>query len=591
MYNPAIRSNFAPSAGGGDKAELVGFNDVLRFVRVSYRTVLLSMAIFAALGLVFCLLVTPTFTGVAQVLIETDHLQSFFQDAPSRPEMETETGRIESQIEVIKSDRIADAVIRKMNLLEDPEFSPPATPPFYAPVVDAVKHLFVPEVRLSEEDVKTMRTNIALERFAYRLSVRRIGQSFVAEVTVRSKDAAKAASLTNALLAAYIDADVDAKASNARRGNAWLTERLGELRAQVTTSRRAVEEFKASGEIQSLSERAVKLAELESISQSQSKLYDVFLQRFMETAQKITYPVPDARIIATASKPLTKSFPKTGLIVAFTGLLGAAAGVGLAMVRSASDHAIRSVRELGSQVDCNVLGAVTLMPRKARGVGTGTSSLLEAVSADVPGLKTFRSDLRSLKVSVNSALLTRPIKRIGVTSLRRGEGKTTIASNLAALFAVSGSRVLLVDLCESDRGLGRQLAPGVECGLADAIQHPDAMPRLLVPQKTVENLFVLPLGRVEGPASAAEQLASNRHGREIDALSETFDLLIFDLPGIEESADALAIAPFMNAIIVIVEFEKTTVEDLELALAKLAESHTEVLGVVINKSDPKRKGT
>lgn len=592
MYNPTISGNFTTQPVRPDKVDLVSIHDVWQFLRASYRTIAAAMLGFAALGLAFCLVTTPSFTGTAQILIETNHIQSFFQDSPARSEMETETGRIESQIEVIKSDRIAEATIRKLKLLDDPEFSPSADDaPFYAPAANTLKSLFgSAETTLSQEDIQTARMNMALERFADRLSVRRVGQSFVAEVTFRSRDAARAATITNALLDAYIDLDIDAKAQNARRGNAWLTERLGELRTQVTNSRRAVEEFKSSGESQSLSERAVKLAELDSISQSQSRLYDVFLQRSIETAQKITYPVSDARIIATASKPLSRSFPKTGLIVAFTGLLGAAAGAGIALMQRSADHAIRSVRQLGTKVDCKILGAVSTKPRKGGARTNGPAPLLASVVLSGQPHSTFAADFRSLKVSVNTALLNRPSKRVGITSFGQGEGKTTVACNLAALLACSGSRVLLLDLCENNHSLGRALAPDAQSGLAEFIRYPDMLPRLVVPQAGVENLYILPLGSTDGPASAAEQLASNRR-TEIDAIGQDFDLLVFDLPGINESPDALAIAPFLNAIIVVVEHGRTTIEELESALAKLKESRTEILGIVINKADQKLLAT
>nr|WP_254803892.1 Wzz/FepE/Etk N-terminal domain-containing protein [Methylobacterium sp.]USU34676.1 Wzz/FepE/Etk N-terminal domain-containing protein [Methylobacterium sp.] len=594
MYNPAFRANFAAQPPGPEKADLVGIQDVGRFLRAAYRTILATMLAFTVLGAAFCLVATPTFTGTAQILIETDHIQSFFQDSSNRRESETETGRIESQIEVIKSDRIAEAVIRKQKLLDEPEFSPPAKAPFYAGAIDAIKGLFkAEETPLTEEDIQSARMNVALDRFTNRLTVRRIGQSFVAEVTFRSNDAGRAASITNALLKAYIDADIEAKAQNARRGHVWLTERLGELRAQVTESRRAVEEFKSSGEIQSSSERAVKLAELDSVSQSQSRLYDVFLQRLMETAQKVTYPVADARIISSAAKPTSRSFPKTGLIVAFMGLLGAAAGVGIAMVRSTSDRTVRSLRQIGARVDCDVLGVVTARPRKAGPGGSGPGGgaahpLFESVVSPRETRSHFASDFRSLKVSVNTALLARSCKRIGITSLNHGEGKTTVACNLAALFACSGTRILLVDLCDGDRSVKGAVAPDARFGLAEAIQHPDMLPRLLVPHGSIPNLSILPLGTVDPTASPAEQLASNRHRLDMDALGQGFDLLLFDLPGIKDSPDALALAPSLDAIILVVEYGRTTTDEIEVSLAKLQSSNTQILGLVVNKADTKR---
>ncbi|WP_159106051.1 hypothetical protein, partial [Escherichia coli] len=72
--------------------------------------------------------------------------------------------------------------------------------------------------------------------------------------------------------------------------------------------------------------------------------------------------------------------------------------------------------------------------------------------------------------------------------------------------------------CEGDKSAARAVAPRGQFGLAEAISHPDMLPRLLVPHATIPNLSVLPLGTVDATASPAEQLASNRHRLEMDGL-------------------------------------------------------------------------
>ncbi|AWN41408.1 polysaccharide biosynthesis tyrosine autokinase [Methylobacterium durans] len=592
MYNPVLRPGVPTSFTDQEKAEAISIRDVVRFVRESFATILVAALVCAALGAVFCAVVKPRYTANAQILIEPARTPALLQE-PSRASatLETETGRIESQIQVIKSAQIAREVIRQHNLLDDPEFKLPEPRPS---LLTRLLGSFQDEAPQEPSDVEAARLTHAVDAFNSRLTVRRIGQSFVAEVQFSAEEASKASTITNAILDAYIKADVAAKADSARRGSAWLTERLNELRDQVAESRGALERFKASSDVQSASDRTVKLAQLESVTQTQSRLYDAFLQRSLETVQNITYPVPDARIIASSVKPQAKSFPKTTLVIAFTGLVGAALGTGIAMARNGADRRIRSVKAAATAANCSVLGMIATIPKDRlvlRGEAARKGAAARAASA-LPVLRTVwarglgrraDSDFRALKVAFSAAQLAQPIKRLGITSPGRGEGKTTVAANLATVLANPESRVLLVDLCSDDRTLSRTLTSDRTIGLIDYLADPQALPKVVVRHPKVEGLFVLPLGSAPIQGSPAEILAAARHRPNLEALGQVFDIVIFDMPDIDHAPEALVLASLLDAIVVVAEFRGTSMDALADTVASLRGSRAEVLGLVVNK--------
>ncbi|MER2265758.1 GumC family protein [Methylobacterium oxalidis] len=592
MYNPVLRQGVPTPLAGQDKAEAISIRDVFRFVRESLSTILVAMLLCAVLGATFCLMVKPRYTANAQILIEPARTPALLQEpARAAATLETETGRIESQIQVIKSAQIAGDVIRQLALLDDPEFKLPARKPS---LFALLLGLFRDEQGQELSDIEAARLTHAVDTFNNRLAVRRIGQSFVVEVQFSAEDAAKASTITNAVLDAYIKADVAAKADTARRGSTWLTERLNELRDQVAASRGALEQFKASSDVQSASERTVKLAQLESLTQTQSRLYDAFLQRSLETVQNITYPVPDARIIAAAVKPQSKSFPKTGLVIAFTGLVGAALGVGIAMARNGADRRIRSVKAAAAATNCSVLGAIATIPKDRiviRGEAAHRVTAAKGLAA-LPALRTAwarglgrraESDFRALKVAFNTAQLAQPIKRLGITSPGRGEGKTTVATSLAAVLATAECRVLLVDLCSDDRTLSRSIAPDSAPGLTEYLADPQALPKVVVPHPKIKELYVLPLGSAPFPSSPAEMLAASRHLPNLEALSQVFDIVIFDMPDTENAPESFVLAPRLDAIVVVAEYRRTSIDVLSDTVASLRGSRAEVLGLVVNK--------
>ncbi|GEP03117.1 tyrosine-protein kinase domain-containing protein [Methylobacterium oxalidis] len=583
MYDPARRI-FTPQTQPPAKDEVVGLREIYQFLRISHRTILLFVLLFAGAALAYCLITTPIFTATAQVLIEPVRAQSFLQEG-NAVETVTDTGRVESQMEVLKSDRIGETVIRSLGLIDDPEFQP-GPPSLLGQALD----LFRPDPEpMSEADREAAKLAYALNLLSDRMLVRRVGQSYVVELSVRSKDPAKAAAIANAITAAFIETDISAKAEEARRGSDWLNERLTALRNQALQARRDLEQFKSSGEASSATEARVKLAELESTTVSHTKLYDAFLLRYIETAQKVTYPVADARIVAAAAKPLTRSHPKTLLIIAFAGILGGAAGVGTSMVRRRFDDRIftggavtRHGVDLLGTVDC-----VRLRQAPLRATPISSDRLL-AIAADMPRTR-FAADLRTIKTSINTALLDRAASCLGVTSVSDGEGKSTLAANLAQLFALSGSRTLLIDASPGDPVVSRKFAPNAEFGFVQALAYPDTLSRLISAQPSVPNLFVLPLGTVGERVSPIEQMASDRQRLQLDDLRKHYHVVIFDLPSLAAAPDARAIAPLLDGMILVAEFGRTNAGALESAVRSLETGRGRLLGAVLNKVDRKNR--
>lgn len=579
MYDPATRI-LTPEPASAHLDDVVGLREIAGFLRRFYWLIGLFVLVFAGLAIAYCLLTTPIFTATAQILIEPNRAQSFLQEGAT-VEPITDTGRVESQIEVIKSERITEAVIRSLGLEADPEFQQ-RPPPVYAPLIDWMRAAAEP---MTEADRAAARLAYAVNVLAERILVRRVGQSYVVELAVRSQDAAKAAAIANAVLRAFIDFDISAKADEASRGSAWLNERLTELRGQAMQARRELELFKANGESTSPTEARVRLAELESTTISHAKLYDAFLLRNIETAQKVSYPVADARIIAEAVKPLTRSHPKTLLIVAFCSLLGAAAGAATAMVRQRFDDRITSAAAF-TRVDLELLGSVMFARLRQRPSGpalSGSAKLLRIV-AEAPRTR-MAVDLRAIKTSINATLLDRTASCIGVTSAQVGEGKSTVAANLAQLFALAGSRTLLIDTCSANPVISRGFVPEAEFGLAQALIYPDTLGRLITPQPNVPNLFVLPLGAVNELVSPVEQIASDRQRLQLDDLRQIYNVVIFDLPSLATASDARAIAPLLDGMILVAEFGRTTQAALENAVRSIRASRGFLLGAILNKVD------
>jgi succinoglycan biosynthesis transport protein ExoP len=206
-----------PAAQFSSPAEIL--DSLVHFLRQQYLTILSALVLSTALGGAYLFFTRPSYTAIATMLIDSRKTQ-FLQQQPSSNDSELDSATVESQLRVLKSDNVALAVIRNLNLNADPEF---AGPPNAGSEYDEMRR--------------------ALAAFESRLNVSRDGLSYVIKVTFRSYDPEKAAKIANAVVEAYITDQLDAKYQSTLRASTWLQDRIRELREQATAGEQAVVDY------------------------------------------------------------------------------------------------------------------------------------------------------------------------------------------------------------------------------------------------------------------------------------------------------------------------------------------------------------
>ena len=175
---------------------------------------------------------------------------------------------------------------------------------------------------------------------------------------------------------------------------------------------------------------------------------------------------------------------------------------------------------------------------------------------------------------------------LAVTSPGEGEGKTLTAINLAISIAREVDyTVLLVDANLRHPWMLDHFGIPQRKGLSDYLTSDIPIDELLVRPSRVEHLVLLPGGqRLE---HSAEMLSSPRMQELVKEMKSRYHsrIIIFDLPPVLSSADALAFSPYVDAALLVVEEGVTQKEDLERAVELL--STTNIVGTVLNKAEPK----
>ncbi|MCI0749998.1 MAG: CpsD/CapB family tyrosine-protein kinase [Nevskiales bacterium] len=172
---------------------------------------------------------------------------------------------------------------------------------------------------------------------------------------------------------------------------------------------------------------------------------------------------------------------------------------------------------------------------------------------------------------------------LAVTSATHGEGKTLTALNLAVSLSQALSHtVLLVDADLQHPQLHARFGLPPGRGLSDYLLGEAELPDLLVHPSAIGRLVLLPGGRAM--ANSAELLGSPRMAALVDELKRRYAsrIVVFDLPPLLASADVLAFAPSVEAVLLVVEDERTSAEDVRRAAGLLQKTH--LIGTVLNKS-------
>lgn len=190
---------------------------------------------------------------------------------------------------------------------------------------------------------------------------------------------------------------------------------------------------------------------------------------------------------------------------------------------------------------------------------------------------------RSLRTSIKYSTVDKPIKTIVVTSSIPGEGKSTIAGNLAFTLSQNGERVLLID-CDlrkpsihkkfgviNDLGLTDILVN--ECSLKDAIKKADS------------SLFMITAGTI--PPNPSEILGSNSMEELLKELTMNFDYIVMDTPPVIPVTDPLLLAAKADATILVVRARKAREKIIKQTYEELTKVKANVIGSVLNDSETK----
>jgi len=196
------------------------------------------------IALTYVLTAPKGYTSTAELIIDSHKTQMLQQQTPMGVDVPIDSSMVDSQVEILRSETIALAVIKDLHLVEDPEFTGP-TGGLIGTIRDSLGSLFSSTQQPSDYEL----LRAALSRFQDNLTIKRLLTSYVIEVSYQSRSPDRAARIANAVAENYIVDSLEAKYQSSRRAAGWLQDRMKELRAQASNAERAVADYKAKNNI------------------------------------------------------------------------------------------------------------------------------------------------------------------------------------------------------------------------------------------------------------------------------------------------------------------------------------------------------
>jgi len=262
--------------------------------------------------------------------------------------------------------------------------------------------------------------------------------------------------------------------------------------------------------------------------------------------------------------------------------LGLMVGIGLALFVDYMDTSLATPADIERSVDLDQLAM--LVHARCR-KGNRRKPILAA--KDHPD-STLAENFRTLRASILFSPRFRGVRSIVITSSVAGEGKTTVAANLAVALAQAGKKVLLVDADMRKPYVHEMFGLDRKPGLSDFLKGTSPRKDVLR-QPDVENLSIVACGA--RPSKPAELLGTaSQKIRELAEPAEDFDYVVFDTPPLTLSDPALVAKSVGGLVVLVIRSGGVSQDVVRRSLDKLREVDAPVAGAVLNNFDVKKQG-
>ncbi len=319
------------------------------------------------------------------------------------------------------------------------------------------------------------------------------------------------------------------------------------------------------------------------------QIYVQLLNRSQELEILKAATVGNIRIIDYAVKNILPIKPKKSLIVILSVLLGSIVGIGIILVRAAFNKGVDNPKD----VEALNIPVLTCIPKSALQTNIKRSNVdhaylparMQLLSETDPEDLAIEA-MRSLRTNLHFTLKKANNNIIMVSSPSPGVGKSFIAANLANTFVKMGKSVLVIDADLRKGTIHKYFGLNADVGLSEYL-HEKIDRVKLIKITGIDGLDVITRGQVYSQPS--EMLSSDNFYSLLAYLSEQYDHIIIDSPPVLAVTDPSIIGAYAGISLLVGRFEKTTLNEIELARNIFLKDGIHINGFILNFIEKKAK--
>ncbi|MCG2835700.1 polysaccharide biosynthesis tyrosine autokinase [Photobacterium sp. WH77] len=342
------------------------------------------------------------------------------------------------------------------------------------------------------------------------------------------------------------------------------------------------EREKLNRQVQKLPKTQREVLRLTRDVEVNQQIYVQLLNKVQELNILKASTVGNVRILDVAQSYTNAIKPKKALIVILATMLGGMLAVALVLIRAAFHRGVENPDEIEA-IGLPVYASIPLsdwqsdMEKKQktkRQLSVEESLLAVANPADLS-----IEALRSLRTSLHFAMMDAKNNILMISGPSPGIGKSFVSSNMAAVIAKAGQRVLLIDADMRKGRLEKNMAVTHTPGLSSYLVDKAAIEEI-IKQPGVDNLDFI--GRGEVPPNPSELLMHSRFKNILDWASDNYDIVIVDTPPILAVTDPAIVGTHAGTTLLVGRFGQNAVKEIEVTKQRFEQNGIEVKGFILN---------
>ncbi|MEA2527738.1 MAG: tyrosine-protein kinase [Thermomicrobiales bacterium] len=398
------------------------------------------------------------------------------------------------------------------------------------------------------------------------------GETQLLSLTVSDTDPARAATIANAVAQRFQSYVVDDLSSSSTADIDSINNLLKEIETEIETVQSEIERLQAQpnagdptvqGQIDALNAR---------LQESQSA-YGRLLSLSADLRAYAAVSGSQIQVAVPAVAPKLPYAPNKPVNVMLGVIAGAILAMGVILVLEYRDNTVKVASDFGALVGAPLLSTVTAIPKLNQ--GRKQLFVLEHPKGGAA------EAIRLLRTNIEFASATKEIATLGITSANPGEGKSTMAANLAVTLAQAGFVTALIDADLRRPSQHRIFGVGNDRGLSTLLSTPERAWEWGAHQTMLPNLTLIPSGPL--PPNPADLLSLERMRELLAEMRHTFDVIVLDTPPALVVSDPLIVAAHVDGMILVSRSGKTRVDALRRAAATMQRGAVRIIGVIVNQ--------